>query len=153
MSEPITTDIKPTTLTLQLTPAEWVQLGCAGFLCLGFFIPTLHWFFGSKVSLLDLAQHGEGMKYKILWLLPILGAGTALQIMLRKDRKVLGQLAGATPFVPLIWNLVEHGQEITKLLMPTAYLYLVCGVILFVLSPRIKPATATVTVHSTEPPP
>lgn len=151
MSDSSTTHNQPATIAIQLTPAEWVQLACAGFLCLGFFLPTLYWFLGAKVSLLDLAQHGEGFKYKILWLLPILGGVTALQIILRKNAKLLGQLAGAMPFVPLIWNLVEHGQDIMKLLMPTGYFYLVCGVILFVLSPRIKPVAVPVTVASTEP--
>lgn len=153
MSNSTTTNIETKTLPPQLTPAELVQLGCAGYLCLGFFIPTLYWFLGAKVSLLDLAQHGEGLKYKILWVLSLLGAGTALQIMLRKNARVLGQLAGAMPFVPLVWNLVEHGRDVMRLLMPTAHLYLVAGIILFVLSPRIKTMPTTWVGDDTAPQP
>jgi hypothetical protein len=98
-----------------------------------FFLPWIKFIFGTP-SGYDLQQLPSD-EAKLVWLIPATALVALLAAMIKKGVLVTAQIAGAMPFLALIYYRVKLGEELFQILQIGAYLSLALGVILFI-TPR-----------------
>ncbi len=106
---------------------------CAAGLTVCFFLPWLRIFF-VKLSGFDYQRLSD--EGKSFWLMPILCVATLVAGFTGRSQKVVGQLAGLTPFAILVYGLIKLGSDLIKALEPGGWLALVLGAALFILTRR-----------------
>jgi hypothetical protein len=72
---------------------------------------------------------------KLVWLIPLAGLLALFSAVAKKGVLAFAQLAGAMPFVALIYYCAKYGQGLIQDLQIGAYLSLALGAILFI-APR-----------------
>ena len=125
--------------------AEWnKQIHSAIALCalamIGcFFLPWLNVFLGQTASGYQLQQLPSD-EAKLIWAIPAGGllALLAATANVRQGIAATSQLAGALPFLALLYYGVKIGQDLLQNLQIGAYLTLILGVALFVLPRFLK---------------
>jgi len=108
---------------------------CAIGLLVSFFLPWIQ-FFGQGLSGFDLQKMRGHQKW--LWIIPIFSVITIFVPAVGHCRKIAGLLTGALPFLTLGYGLSQIGGDLMKLLHIGAYAGLALGLLLFILSLRLK---------------
>ncbi len=108
---------------------------CAGGLLVSFFLPWIN-FLGAHPSGFDIQKLGD--EYKLHWLIPLLSVIVIIAGLTKQSQRTAAQLAGAMPFVALIYWFNKFGSDLMNDLSYGAYLALACGAGLEVLSRRLK---------------
>lgn len=103
-----------------------------------FFLPWISMFFG-KPSGYDLQQIPSD-EVKLVWLIPLAALLALISAVSKKGVLIAAQIAGAMPFLALIYYRVKLGEGIFQALQIGAHLSLLLGAILFI-APRflVKP--------------
>jgi hypothetical protein len=104
-----------------------------------FFLPRLNVFLGQTASGYELQQLPSD-EAKLIWAIPARGLLALLAAVanVKHGIEVTSQLAGALPFLALIYYGVKIGQDLLPILQIGAYLTLILGVALFVLPRFLK---------------
>jgi hypothetical protein len=98
-----------------------------------FFLPWIRIFLGTP-SGYDLQQLPSN-EAKLLWLIPVTALISLVSALTRKSVLTAAQIAGAVPFLALLYYCVKLGGDLLQALQIGAYLSLLLGAILFV-APR-----------------
>lgn len=98
-----------------------------------FFLPWINLFLG-RPSGYDLQQFPSD-EIKLVWLIPLTALLALFSAVAKKGVLTTAQIAGAMPFLALIYYRVKLGQELFQILQIGAYLSLALGAILFI-APR-----------------
>ena len=85
---------------------------------------------------MDFAKQGGG--YLALWSLPFFCVVTALATFAKEGQRIAGQFTGLIPFAFLIVGLFNESKDLLSLLEPGAYGGVFLGLVLIVLSSRLK---------------
>ena len=144
---PDQTDVEPTLQTPSApsdttAPAVRPQSEGSSFLCsiialcslaiVGcFFLPWIAIFLGTP-SGYDLQQLPSS-EVKLIWLIPVTALIAFFSAIGRAGVLGTSQLAGAMPFLALIYYCFRHGTDLLHTLQIGAYLTLALGAILFIL--------------------
>ena len=108
---------------------------CALGLGVSFFLPWAHVFLATP-SGFDLQKLGD--EQRLLWLIPISSAITIFAGITKRSQKIIGQFTGTLPFcVGAYWNN-KLGSDLTHVLMYGAFLSLIFGTALLILSRKSK---------------
>lgn len=84
--------------------------------------------FGGNMSGADIQRHFSS--YRLIWLMPTLAAAVVVLNVAKLPAQIVKQLAGASPFIILIYaeyRLQSNVADLLKLLQPGAWLALLCG--------------------------
>jgi hypothetical protein len=95
-----------------------------------FFLPWIKFLFGIP-SGYDLQQLPSD-EAKLVWLIPATALVALLAAIAKQVVLVTAQIAGAMPFLALIYYRVKLGEELFQILQIGAYLSLALGSILFI---------------------
>ena len=98
-----------------------------------FFLPWINFLLGTP-SGYDLQQI-PSEEAKLVWVIPIAALAALVATIMKKGVSSFAQIAGAVPFLALIYYRVKLGEGFFQLLQIGAYLSLALGAILFV-APR-----------------
>jgi hypothetical protein len=98
-----------------------------------FFLPWIKFIFGTP-SGYELQQLPSD-EAKLVWLIPATALVALVAAIAKQGVLVTAQIAGAMPFLALIYYRVKLGEELFQILQIGAYLSLALGVILFI-TPR-----------------
>jgi hypothetical protein len=91
---------------------------------ISFFLPWIH-FFGSNLSGLDIQKNFTS--YRLVWLMPLLAAGTLGLNMAGQKTDLFRRLAGLCPFGILVYALNGLGGDLFSSLAPGGWLALIGG--------------------------
>ena len=111
---------------------------CAAGLAASFFMPWVKMFLGHP-SGYDLQQLGDA--HKLYWSVPVFAAVAIVAALTKKSQRTAAQVAGAVPYVILIYWMAKFESHYTDLLQNLdygAYVALVCGGVLEFLGRRVK---------------
>jgi hypothetical protein len=108
---------------------------CAAGLGISFFLPWAN-FFGATLSGFDLQKMGD--QHRLLWLIPILSVITIVAGITKRSQYLAGQLTAILPFCVGFYWYSKLGKDIQHILTYGAYLSLLFGAGLAVLSKRLK---------------
>jgi hypothetical protein len=111
---------------------------CAGGLFASFFMPWVNILFG-RPSGFDLQKLGD--LHRLYWAIPAFSAVAILAALTKKSQRQAAQIAGAAPYVILIYWLAKfesHYADLLNSLNYGAYLALGCGLSLEILARRMK---------------
>jgi len=106
---------------------------CAVGVGICFFLPWLRILFG-QLSGYDFQQLGGGTR--LLWMMPVLSVLTLCAGLSGNSQKIVGQLAGTSPFVIFVYGLYTFGGDMLQAMQLGGWLALVAGGVLFVLVRR-----------------
>lgn len=98
-----------------------------------FFLPWIKFIFGTP-SGYELQQLPSD-EAKLVWLIPATALVALVAAIAKQGVLVTAQIAGAMPFLALIYYRVKLGEELFQILQIGAYLSLALGAILFI-TPR-----------------
>ncbi len=87
-----------------------------------------------RASGFDFQKEGEAAL--LLWAMPILATMACLAGLTGKQYQILGQLAGATPFVIFGYGLYRFKVDLFQALEPSAWIALTLGLALFISARR-----------------
>ena len=93
-------------------------------------------FFGAQLSGFDLQKLGHEQRF--LWLIPIFSAITIFAGITKRSQKIIGQLTGAFPFCVGAYWYNKLGSNLTHILMYGAFLSLIFGTAIFILSRKSR---------------
>ena len=133
-SEPEPTAATPANRPVSLTRAHLINL-CAAGLGISFFLPWAHVFFGNP-SGFDLQKLGD--EQRLLWLIPILCVITIIAGVTKRSQQIAGQLAGTLPFIIGIYWYSQIKDDLFHILTYGAFLSLLFGAALLILSRKAK---------------
>lgn len=102
-----------------------------------FFLPWVEVFLGQTASGYDLQQLPSNGA-KLVWIIPAGGLLAFIAALARLGAASASQLAGAFPFLTLLYYCIELGHELFDDLRIGAYLTLLVGAVLFVLPRFLK---------------
>jgi len=108
---------------------------CALGLGVSFFLPWAQ-FWGANLSGFDLQKMGD--EQRLLWLIPVFSVITILVGITKRSQKVVGEIAGVLPFLAGAYWYYKLGSDLFHILTFGAYLSLICGTALIVLSRKAK---------------
>lgn len=111
---------------------------CAAGLAASFFMPWVKMFLGHPTGY-DLQQLGDA--HKLYWSVPVFAAVAIVAALTKKSQRTAAQIAGAVPYVILIYWMAKFESNYTELLQNLdygAYVALVCGGVLEFLGKRVK---------------
>ena len=128
---PITT---PPHQTAGLGQTQLVNL-CALGLGVSFFLPWAQ-FWGANLSGFDLQKMGD--EQRLLWLIPVFCVVTILASIIKRSQTVVGEIAGILPFLAGAYWYYKLRSDLFHILTYGAYLSLICGAALIVLSRKAK---------------
>jgi hypothetical protein len=132
-SESIPADA-PQNQAASLSRAQLVNL-CAAGLGISFFLPWAQ-FWGANLSGFDLQKMGD--EQRLLWLIPIFCVITILAGVTKRSQKVVGEIAGMLPFLAGAYWYYKLRSDLFHILTFGAYLSLICGAALIVLSRKAE---------------
>jgi hypothetical protein len=98
-----------------------------------FFLPWINLLFG-RPSGYDLQQL-PSEEVKLVWLIPLTALLALFSAIAKTGVLTTSQIAGAMPFLALIYYRVKLGEELFQILQIGAYLSLALGAVLFI-APR-----------------
>jgi hypothetical protein len=102
-----------------------------------FFLPWIDVFMGNSASGYQL-QELPSDEVKLFWLIPCGALLALLAAAVKQGVGPMSQIAGALPFLALLYYSVKIGQELFQALQIGAYLTLILGAALFVLPRFLK---------------
>lgn len=111
---------------------------CAAGLAASFFMPWVKIFLGHP-SGYDLQQLGDA--HKLYWSVPMFAAVAIVAALTKKSQRTAAQIAGAVPYLILIFWMAKFESRYNELLQNLdygAYVALVCGGLLEFLGRRAK---------------
>lgn len=108
---------------------------CASGLLVSFFLPWVN-FLGAHPSGFDIQKLGD--EYKLHWLIPLFSVVAIVAGLTKQSQRTAAQLAGAVPFLAFIYWFSKLGSDLMNSLSYGAYLALICGAGLEILSRRLK---------------
>lgn len=124
----------PENQTVRLGRTQLVNLSALG-LGISFFLPWAN-FFGATPSGFDLQKLGHEQRF--LWLIPIFSAITIFAGVTKRSQKIISQITGALPFCVGAYWYNKLGSDLTHILMYGAFLSLIFGTALLILSRKSK---------------
>jgi len=108
---------------------------CALGLGVSFFLPWANVLFGT-LSGFELQKAGD--EQRLLWLIPIFCVITILAGITKRSQKVVGEIAGALPFLAGAYWYYKLGSDLFHILTYGAFLSLICGAALLILPRKAK---------------
>lgn len=111
---------------------------CAAGLLASFFMPWVTLLFGHP-SGFDLQKLGD--LHRLNWAIPVFSIVAIIAALTKKSQRAAAQIAGAVPYVILIYWLAKFESSYAKLLNSLnygAYVALICGAGLEILGRRLK---------------
>ena len=124
----------PENQTVSLCRTQLTSL-CALGLGVSFFLPWAHNFLATP-SGFDLQKLGD--EQRLLWLIPISSAITIFAGITKRSQKIIGQFTGTLPFCVGAYWFNKLGSDLTHILMYGAFLSLIFGTALLILSRKSK---------------
>lgn len=119
---------------LNLSRAQLINI-CALGLGISFFLPWAQ-IFGNNISGFDLQKLGD--QQLLLWAIPIFSAITILAGLIKQGQHIVGQVAGVLPFFVGVFWYLKLGNDMFRILSFGAYLSLIFGLGLCILSQKSK---------------
>lgn len=134
--------IEPTPSAPAAIPPDYVGTIAAIGLFVAFFLPWIA-MFGGRMSGADIQRHFTS--YRLIWLMPLLAVVVVVLNVAKLPAQLFKQLAGASPFVILIYagyRLQANVGDFLKLLEYGAWVALVCGATLAYSPGKTKKPTS-----------